>query len=693
MQEINNLTLNEKGACAFKSTTDSLIDLFTLCSKNPYMSVEQFTELYQLMVNCINENPNAFIQLIAFHRGIAKGNGIKHYYYLGMELLEKCCLDPELYKEMIVHTYQYSKDLYYLGNKGIEIYAEKILEQIFSLLETNVSDSSVKYDPMLLKYLAYEGQHWSHQMKQIQSELNRLVTLRKSEFISLVQNTSDFAKDEMRNRIGSNLRQLFSRSIHSESIFTNRVMRILKTTFNKEVNLSDCLFAGKHYDGTLLNETMDENNVFLQESIDKIASDISHTSGIATKLMCKTLKKWQKIQNPVKERNNSEREPLDCEQTDQYEEPLDCEQRDSYEEPFDCEQTDQYEEPLDCEQTDQYEEPLDCEQTDECIPMILSQRKKLLIAGYVQYKLNLSTGKTLAKEIGVDLTSLAYDYYRTGNDPSGLESQLIQRIKRLESDWLSKFDESFTLEQFKNSFVAILDRSVSMSGIPIQTGLLYLLIMVKIFRITEIIYFDSSTEVRKFTDHDIDGPILDLLKKVYTEAQNSTELSRAFYLLEAQCKSERMVMVITDSDCDPVPNSSSTNAFHNAFNTSIYKYLPTNQYIIMNVKETAMKFPYLSFHKQVAYVSGTSTIVFLIDALIYCSKMHISLTPTIVLQRCLESSNFKLSDKITDGLMDSMRFSKNEVSVPEEIDEIYQKWLHRLPKKKDTTLLSLDNDL
>ena len=89
MQALNALTVNRKGATAFTTTGDKRLDLFTLCSKDPYMTKEKFVELYELMSELCKTSPESLIQLLAFHRSIAKGNGIKHYYYMGAGILEK----------------------------------------------------------------------------------------------------------------------------------------------------------------------------------------------------------------------------------------------------------------------------------------------------------------------------------------------------------------------------------------------------------------------------------------------------------------------------------------------------------------------------------------------------------------------------------------------------------------------------
>jgi len=242
-----------------------------------------------------------------------------------------------------------------------------------------------------------------------------------------------------------------------------------------------------------------------------------------------------------------------------------------------------------------------------------------------------------------------------------------------------------------------MDRSGSMQGTALQTGLLYLLIISVIFRVKEVIYFDDKVEVRKLTDQDLDGPILDLLKKIYTVFQGSTELIEAFKYLENNRIGDSLVVLFSDGDCNPDPsNSKNINAFHAAFNINRFKYLPTNQYIIMNVNEEMMRFPFMNFHERTCIITGTSTVVFLIEALIECSKNKTYVTPVMILQKCLNSKNFKLPDSIISALRDINRFDSTFLTADKyELEVLYLKWISDLPKKKEdvTVFNNIDMEL
>jgi hypothetical protein len=104
----------------------------------------------------------------------------------------------------------------------------------------------------------------------------------------------------------------------------------------------------------------------------------------------------------------------------------------------------------------------------------------------------------------------------------------------------------------------------------------------------------------------------------------------------------------------------------------------------MNVNEEMMRFPFMNFHSRTCIITGTSTVVFLIEALIECSKNKTLITPGLILQKCLNSKNFKLPDSIKDGVRDIERFNSTDLFADDyELDLLYSRWMNDLPKKKE----------
>uniref|UniRef100_A0A6C0HYK2 VWFA domain-containing protein n=1 Tax=viral metagenome TaxID=1070528 RepID=A0A6C0HYK2_9ZZZZ len=594
------LSTNAKGADAFYSTGNSAIDVFLYCSKNPNISFDEFCTLYNDFANALQENPEIFLKILNYQRNIKNGNGIKHYYYLGMQIFQNGCKNDNLFKSVIESTYQYSKDLYHFGEAGLKIYANRIILQLLALLQ---NDSSVKYDPMLFKYLAYEGTLREKELKFIQNELNKenvhyLITVIKNAY------NSEFIRPIAKKICDLLYSRLTSDSFDGK-LFTNRVMRKFKTIFNSELHLNDYLFVGKHHDGSMFDYKNQD------DTIEKIANDIGKTAGIATINICKTIQNWK---------NSLEKDSFN-----------------------------------------------DC--------------KKILMKGYDKYLENLENKKTKAKVLGVNVEDLAYSYFENNNsiDHVVLESLLNASIEKLQNEWYSNFDDVYTLENFKESFVAILDRSGSMGEheqIPIKIGCFYLLMMAKIFELKEVIYFENKVTVVSITKEQLNGNILNLLKRVYTHVEGGTYMNKAFRFLEEKKYLDKNVVIFSDGDADP---KNGQNPFHAVFNNNKYTYLPTHNYIVMNVNKKKLSFPYLHFHEKVCIINGTSSVVFLIESLIISWKTKAKITPTMILDCCLRRQNI-FSQHVLDGLND---VNKYEFSRHVNLDVLYIEWMKSLPKMKN----------
>ena len=104
-----NLTVNEKGADAFISTGNPILDLFTETRKKVPDNLEDFTALVRKIEIAKNFDTEMFVKMLKFHRLIEKGNGMKGIYYICMMVLKDD--DPILYEQIIKWSYQYPKDI------------------------------------------------------------------------------------------------------------------------------------------------------------------------------------------------------------------------------------------------------------------------------------------------------------------------------------------------------------------------------------------------------------------------------------------------------------------------------------------------------------------------------------------------------------------------------------------------------
>ena len=104
-----NLTLNEKGADAFISTSNPILDLFTETRKIVLNTLDEFTILVRKIEAAKNHDSEMFVRLLKFHRLIEKGNGMKGIYYICMMVLKE--EDPTLYEQIISWSHEYPKDI------------------------------------------------------------------------------------------------------------------------------------------------------------------------------------------------------------------------------------------------------------------------------------------------------------------------------------------------------------------------------------------------------------------------------------------------------------------------------------------------------------------------------------------------------------------------------------------------------
>lgn len=142
LSALSNLTVNAKGADAFKSTTNPIVDLFTETRKIVPETLDEFTTLVRKIEAAKNFNSEMFIKLLKFHRLIEKGNGIKGLYYICMMVLKE--EDPIIYKQVLAWSRQYPKDILRLA-------------RLSSMFGGHASSTKVSL-PMTLKYLTPKDQ-------------------------------------------------------------------------------------------------------------------------------------------------------------------------------------------------------------------------------------------------------------------------------------------------------------------------------------------------------------------------------------------------------------------------------------------------------------------------------------------------------------------------------------------------------
>ncbi len=287
----NNKTLNSKGADAWVSTLNPLLDLFVTSIKKCPDSFEEFQKIFCTIQNALKEDPKRFIKILKFIRLIEKGNGIKWLYYLCMLVIK--LENPHLYDQILDWSWQYPKDfmnLHRITNMLEPIYTDKTntveiqvpskgapkgtfsnklnawvlqnsdksfksgqhlmvpiqselilyankLKDLFINLLTPGSNSD--YNPMFLKYMSYESGHWEVETHLIWLSLEELLG-KNVDFIELIKSES-----ELETTLGMELRDILAKSLDSNNsiLFTNKTRRLIKKCFNSQINLLDNLFT------------------------------------------------------------------------------------------------------------------------------------------------------------------------------------------------------------------------------------------------------------------------------------------------------------------------------------------------------------------------------------------------------------------------------------------------------------------
>ena len=154
----------------------------------------------------------------------------------------------------------------------------------------------------------------------------------------------------------------------------------------------------------------------------------------------------------------------------------------------------------------------------------------------------------------------------------------------------------------------------------------------------------------------------------------STVLQSAFDTLESNKKSNKQVVIITDGDCDP--HGGTSNPFHNVTVPGKYQYLHTNNYIVVNVKQTKMNFPYLGMDPKVCYVTGNNpkTLNGLIKSLVMSVRDKVPITPEAVLMNSLDMEQLELPCPVPTYQM----ILSNDV-----IHRLYDVIISNMPPKKE----------
>lgn len=404
---------------------------------------------------------------------------------------------------------------------------------------------------------------------------------------------------------------------------TNKSCRQIKKLFNEQINLTDKMFQGFHVDGREIGTF--END---EKEIDLLYKILKNTPTLSFAKAERTIKKWISIYStaittPQHIFSKTRVKPVICRKYP-------------------------------------------------------SKKHELITRAYEKYIEEVYNKKTVVKTRGLDFVSKCYKYWQSNIIDPVLEEQINKSSDELYSLVLSSFDDSFTFKDFVNSLVIVLDISGSMSGIPIETGLFYMFMLVKVFGVETVHYFESTHHVKNIN---LDWKTnLDLINQIYTQCTGSTCLDSVFSYLNKFNTTNKNVIIITDGDCDPHNCISTTNPFHEVTclnkSTSKYPNVIDCNFIIVNVKETKLTFPYLNIDPRVCYLTGNNpkTLNGFIKALCQAVKTRSVITPDLILRYTLAMDELILPTVIP---------KYSNVMTDERIGNLFAVFKQNLPIKND----------
>lgn len=580
-----NITLNRKGATAYKSSLHPILDLFTYTSLHVTNNIDDFEQLCLLIQQAMSYNLELFIKLLMLHRNIKIGNGIKHIYYLSLIILKLHYKNNDfyhLYQYILSDSFGYAKDMLRLMKINRELYIsfeeELILYStlVYDVIKDIIVHNKKEVNLMLFKYLSYETGQFKQETKQIWTKVNELIN-NDIIFIQCVDDTQlTLLQDKKEYEIQFKLLSLLKKSLKvTDSVksihLTNKTIRNIKTLFNQHINLTDNMFKGIHNDGTLFGTHTDIN-----DEIKMVYNVLVKTPTLSFKHAQKTILKRH-------------------------------------------------------------------DKTD-----IVST---ILVKALDMYHENVKNKTITVKTHGLNIVEEVYNYYikliKNINDVDVvLETQINTIINDIKDYIYPLFTDSQQASLFRESLLFILDISGSMHDVPLNTGLFYMLVMVKIFNLTELYYFESNYHVVSLTESDITGPLNNLITKIYKSTCGSTNLNSILQYFDKKQLTNKNVIICTDGDCDPSRNNKSP--FHDIAQKS--KYLNTHNYIVLNVNQSTLKFPYLFNDIRVCYLTGNNPkqLNGFIKALVYSTINNVPITPELILKYCLDY--ITLNDNILNSI-------------------------------------------
>ena len=666
----SNITYGINGAIAYQSTNNYLLDLFTYSSTKFPDNLEEFIKLVNIIYNAMSQDPITFLKLIKFHRLIKKGNAIKIIYYLSMVLLKYTSIKD--YEHVLKWSYQYPKDLL-------------VLQRLTNMLKPIANDlnfvSSIPIEIITKKknkgtrankLQAYANCNINSNLNSIKN-INHIEIQVQTEIIIYADLILLMFKDMFQNIFqGNNVNPMLVKYLsYNDGHWTTETKLIwdvietkIKNSKKNLNNTSNNNFCNYNY-FSIINSNINLNSKLASNLRDLIKPRLNESIIFTNKIRRQIKKLFNENINLL----DNLYKGIHSDNTLFYTHGDENKEVKMISNSIKKTPTISF---------NKFEKTVKNYNLNNA-----NNTQKLLHKGYMHFLSELTTGNAKIKTQGSAITDIVWEFFDSNLQYDlSTEAKLIEISNELRIYLQDTVSNQMSLEDIGSRIVLLLDISGSMQGSPIKTGLLYITLMAKVFKIKTLYYFESEFKKVFLTDEDINGSMCSLVKKIYLYTSGSTCLESAFKAFEQDKIINKYIMIITDGDCNPGFNSS------NPFKTATVKspkniYLYQNSFIIVNVKETKLNFPYLNIDPQVCYITGNNpkTINGFIKAMIVSIQENKQITPDMVLRYSINLEELNIDKNL-------LELNYNKKLNNSDLENLYSIFIKNLPKKNSIDIIN-----
>lgn len=263
--------------------------------------------------------------------------------------------------------------------------------------------------------------------------------------------------------------------------------------------------------------------------------------------------------------------------------------------------------------------------------------QRVLYKAYDMIREDIRSKSFCVKSTGWNPVKECYDYFTKNTIDDELESALTTKFNAIK-------EKISTIKMQNPPIDIVIDNSGSMGGTPIQTALYISLILTRLFSLDRVTIFNSTakTVFLNLNNDEKNEKWYDRIRSFYCQPTGSTNLDQIFPHL---VNNSNTTLILTDGDCDP------TRDGQNPFQTALQRF-PNRKFVVWNLKDTKLNFPYCVHDSRVGYLSGNEPSV--IIAVIRLLASGKELTPMNMLEECLNEDSLKWKQPKPDSNLNRM---------------------------------------